>query len=120
MPEVQDIFNAVSLSGLSRDQCKALSAIKCCRTRVLGSHVDKCHSCGHLDISFNSCRNRHCPKCQGSKQIEWVQAQLSKLLPVSYFHVVFTLPDQLNTLIYQNQRLLYSLLLKCAGILLQN
>lgn len=60
-------------------------------------------------------RNRHCPKCQGSEQKEWVQAQLSKLLPVPYFHVVFTLPDQLNTLIYQNQKLLYSLLLRCAG-----
>ena len=115
MPEVQDIFNVVSLSGLSPDQRKAFSAIKNCRSGLLGSHVDRCDGCGHLEVSFNSCRNRHCPKCQGSKQMQWVQSQLSKLLPVPYFHVVFTLPDQLNTLIFQNQKLLYSLLLKCAG-----
>jgi len=70
---------------------------------------------GHIDISYNSFRNKHCPKCQGSKQKEWVQAQLSKLLPVPYFHVVFTLPNQLNTIIYQNQKPLYSLLMKAAG-----
>lgn len=115
MPEIQDIFNVITPEGLSPQQHKAFYSIKNCRTSTLGSHVDRCNSCGHIDISYNSCRNKHCPKCQGSKQKEWVQAQLSKLLPVPYFHVVFTLPNQLNTIIYQNQKLLYSLLMKAAG-----
>jgi len=114
-PELQDIFNAVTPSLLSPDQYSAFFSIRNCRTSILGSHVDGCTSCGQLDVSYNSCRNRHCPKCQGSKQSEWVQAQISKLLPVPYFHVVFTLPNRLNPVIYQNQKLLYSLLLKCAG-----
>ncbi len=115
MVELQDVFNAISPTGLSPDQRKAFYAIRNCRSTALGSHVDRCCSCGHINISYNSCRNRHCPKCQGSKQYEWVQAQLSKILPVPYFHLVFTLPSQLNTVIYQNQKLLYSLLLKSAG-----
>lgn len=115
MTELQDIFNAVTPSGLSPDQCKAFYSIRNCRTSILGSHVDGCTGCGHLAVSYNSCRNRHCPKCQGTKQKDWVNAQLAKLLPVPYFHVVFTLPNQLNQLIYQNQKLIYSLLLKCAG-----
>ncbi|NSW92907.1 MAG: IS91 family transposase [Firmicutes bacterium] len=115
MPEIQDVFNAVKPYGLSPDQRKAFYAIRSCRTDTLGSHTDRCSSCGHIHISYNSCRNRHCPKCQGSKQEEWARAQLSKVLPTQYFHVVFTLPKELNTIIYQNQRLLYSILLKSAG-----
>ncbi len=115
MLELQDIFNAVTPSNLSFDQGKAFYSIRNCRTAILGSHVDGCTGCGHLEVSYISCRNRHCPKCQGSKQFEWVQSQLSKLLLVPYFHVFFTLPNQLNPIIYQNQELLYSLLLKCAG-----
>lgn len=115
MPELQDIFNVISPSNLSPENSKAFFAIRNCRTDILGSHVDGCTRCDHLAVSYNSCRNRHCPKCQGSKQVEWVSAQLNKLLPVPYFHVVFTLPNHLNELVYQNQKLLYSLLLKCAG-----
>lgn len=115
MIEIQDIFNAVSMSSLSPDQWKSFNAIRNCRTESLGSHVDNCDDCGHLQISYNSCRNRHCPKCQGSKQHQWVSAQLQKLLPTGYFHVVFTLPQKLNVVLYQNQKLLYSLLLKAAG-----
>lgn len=115
MPEIQDIFNLIKPTGLSPDQSKAFFSIANCRTDKLGSHVDRCDSCESITISYNSCRNRHCPKCQGSKQNEWVQAQLAKLLPISYFHVVFTLPQELNTIMFQNQKLLYALLLKCAG-----
>lgn len=115
MPEIQDIFNAIKPVGLSPDQKKAFYSIRSCRTDSVGSHADHCNSCGYIHISYNSCRNRHCPKCQGSKQQEWVNNQLSKLLPVGYFHVVFTLPQELNTILYQNQGVLYSILLKSAG-----
>jgi hypothetical protein len=115
MPEIQDIFSSIKPSGLSLDHKKAFFAISNCRTSTLGSHLDSCDSCSNIEISYNSCRNRHCPKCQGSKQKDWVEAQLSKLLPIGYFHVVFTLPKELNSLIFHNQRLMYAILLKSAG-----
>jgi len=115
MPELQDIFKSVRLKSLSPAQAKAFNMIRVCRTSILGSHAQVCTDCGSLDVSFNSCRNRHCPKCQHSVQQEWVEAQMSKLLPVGYFHVVFTIPQELNTLVLQNQELLYSLLIKSAG-----
>lgn len=115
MPELQQILCAIQPVGLSLEQKKAFFAISSCRTELLGSHADHCDSCGHTRISYNSCRNRHCPKCQGSKQQEWVEAQLGKLLPVSYFHVVFTLPQELNSIVLQNQNILYSILMKSAG-----
>lgn len=115
MTEIQDIFKSIEPKSLSRDQHRAFFAIRNCRTDTLGSHIDQCDSCDHIHISYNSCRNRHCPKCQGSKQKEWVNAQLSKLLPVGYFHLVFTLPQELNSLLLQNQRLLFSMLMKSAG-----
>ncbi|MHB8170083.1 MAG: IS91 family transposase, partial [Thermincolia bacterium] len=115
MSEVQDVFKAVSPVGFSPVQKKAFFAIRSCRTEVLGSHVDRCDCCDHVQVSYNSCRNRHCPKCQGSKQQDWVSAQLAKLLPVGYFHVVFTLPQELNAVVLQNQDLLYSILVKSAG-----
>ena len=115
MPEIQDVFNAIKPKGLSSDQKKVFYSIRNYRTDTIGSHVDHCNSCGHIRISYNSCRNRHCPKCQGSKQQEWVESQMSKLLPAQYFHVVFTLPQELNTIVFQNQKLLYSILLKSAG-----
>ena len=79
-------------------QMRTLHAIRRCRTAALGAHVDGCSSCGHLRISYNSCRNRHCPKCQGTQRDKWIQAREQELLPVPYFHVVFTLPDALNQL----------------------
>ena len=115
MPELQDIFKSFQPKFLSPAQAKAFHRIRLCRTSTLGSHAQVCTQCGSMDVSFNSCRNRHCPKCQHSVQEDWVQAQMSKLLPVGYFHVVFTLPQELNTLVLQNQKLLYSLLIKSAG-----
>jgi hypothetical protein len=95
-------------------QIRTLRAIKDCRTSALGGHIDSCTCCGHLELSYNSCRNRHCPKCQGHKQEEWVQARHKDLLPVKYFHVVFTIPQVLNTLALLHTKLIYNILFKAA------
>jgi len=115
--EVADVLNAhwpeVQHSGLYTSwQLRTLDAVKRCRTASLGSHVDGCTACGHLCISYNSCRNRHCPKCQGREREKWIQAREDELLPVPYFHVVFTLPDALNRLCLYKPKLLYDLLFK--------
>lgn len=95
-------------------QLRTLRAIRDCRTSALGGHIDSCSSCGHLQISYNSCRNRHCPKCQGEKREEWISKRSEELLPVKYFHVVFTLPDSINRLAIQSPKAVYDLLFKCA------
>jgi predicted Zn-ribbon and HTH transcriptional regulator len=95
-------------------QLRTLSAIKRCRTAELGGHIDSCSSCGYLRISYNSCRNRHCPKCQGHKTDEWVQKRQSELLPVPYYHVVFTIPDTLNVYALQYPKELYTILFKAS------
>jgi hypothetical protein len=93
-------------------QLRTLDAVKRCRTASLGGHIDGCTTCGHVQISFNSCRNRHCPKCQGTAREHWIQARQEELLPVPYFHVVFTLPDALNQLCLYKPKILYDLLFK--------
>ena len=100
--------------GLNTWQLRTLSAVKRCRTAVFGGHIDGCDSCGNNSISYNSCRNRHCPKCQGKNREDWIQARQSELLPVPYFHVVFTLPTSMNTLAMQDPRLVYDLLFESA------
>lgn len=100
--------------GLNSWQTRSLRAIKDCRTGALGGHIDECDSCGHMQISYNSCRNRHCPKCQGHKRVQWIQAREAELLPVPYFHVVFTLPDELNALAMQYPKVVYDALFKAA------
>jgi Putative transposase/Transposase zinc-binding domain len=92
---------------------RTLSALKRCRTSSLGGHVDKCDDCGHIRISYNSCRNRHCPKCQNTQREAWVEDRKQDLLPVPYFHVVFTVPDTLNNLFLQQPTDLYNLLFSC-------
>ncbi|CAA7603132.1 Transposase zinc-binding domain protein [Acididesulfobacillus acetoxydans] len=114
MPELQDIFNQVHLEAMSPAQAKAFNMIRHCRTSLLGYPAEVCTECGFVDVSYNSCRNRHCPKCQHAVQEDWVEAQMTKLLPVGYFHVVFTLPQALNTPVFQNQKLLYSILMQAA------
>ena len=89
---------------------RTLSALKRCRTSSLGGHVDKCDECGHIRISYNSCRNRHCPKCQNTQREAWVEDRKQDLLPVPYFHVVFTVPDTLNSLFLHHPADLYNLL----------
>lgn len=97
--EVADVLHHTNISsGFSVHQQKTLRALQQCRTAALGGHVDVCTDCGVVHISYNSCRNRHCPKCQGHKREEWIQKREADLLPCTYYHVVFTLPQELNAL----------------------
>lgn len=95
-------------------QLSTLRAIRDCRTSALGGHIDACDACGNLSISYNSCRNRHCPKCQGEKRAAWIQAREAELLPVPYFHVVFTLPCALNQLAMHQPKAVYDSLFEAA------
>jgi hypothetical protein len=92
-----------------------MRAIERCRTAALGGHVEQCDACGHQRIAYNSCRNRHCPKCQSLAKARWLQGRLADLLPVEYFHVVFTLPEQLAAVALQNKRVVYNLLFSAAS-----
>jgi len=119
--EVADIVRAHGAAflarygpGLSTAQRRALADVAVCRTAALGGHVQRCGACGHEAIAYNSCRNRHCPKCQGSRTAAWLRREASFLLPVEYYHVVFTLPSALAELVWQNQRLGYTLLFRAA------
>ena len=106
---------------VSLDQMKVMSAIESCRTAALGGHVARCENdaCGHTMIAYNSCRNRHCPKCQGAAARNWMEAREAELLPVQYFHVVFTLPSQIADIAYQNKRVIYDLLFKASAETMQ-
>jgi len=94
---------------------KVLRALAACRTAVLGGHAARCDGCGHVEVSYNSCRDRHCPKCQASARAKWLEARCQELLPVEYFHVVFTLPHELAPLVRQNRRALFGLLFRTAA-----
>jgi hypothetical protein len=100
---------------VSPEQAKVLRRLADCRTAALGGHVDSCGACGFTRASYNSCRDRHCPKCQASKRAEWLETRLERLLPVPYFHVVFTVPDILYPLMLHHQRRLYDLLFRTAS-----
>jgi predicted Zn-ribbon and HTH transcriptional regulator len=118
--ELADIFrvsgnNFLKTHNLCVDQLKAFYAIENCRTFALGGHMDQCDSCGYTRQSYNSCRNRHCPKCQSTKKLKWVDKLAANLPPVKHFHVVFTIPDCLNAIFYLNQGKAYNLLFKAAG-----
>ncbi len=103
-----------SCTAINSWQLRTLGAIMRCRTTAMGGHVDACSDCGTVRISYNSCRNRHCPKCQGRKREEWIQAREDELLPVPYFHVVFTLPDTLNQLALHRPKVVYDTLFEAA------
>jgi hypothetical protein len=118
--EVADIFRQHGddfrlTHSLSPEQRRVRRAIERCRTASLGGHVEQCDACGHQRIAYNSCRNRHCPKCQSLAKARWLQARLADLLPVEYFHVVFTLPEQLAAVALQNKRVVYNLLFSAAA-----
>jgi len=100
---------------LPRNHLRVMRAIEVCRTAALGGHKDKCDNCGHLEISYNSCRNRHCPKCQTLRKEKWIEARSEDLLPIEYFHVVFTIPSELNPLVSMNQNVLYDLHFRSAS-----
>ena len=120
--EVADIFRdhgaawrRANAGHVSLDQMKVMSAIERCRTAALGGHVARCEKCAHTLIAYNSCRNRHCPKCQGAAAKEWLAAREAELLPVPYFHVVYTLPGAIRDIAYQNKAVIYDLLFKAAA-----
>lgn len=117
--EVADVFRCpevkAQVAGMSAVRQRVVRALTACRTASLGGHVDTCDQCGHQQISYNSCRNRHCPKCQGGATGAWVEAQQAHLLPVPYCHVTFTLPRALAPAVLQNHRLLYGFLFKAAS-----
>ena len=120
--EVADIFRAMGPSyrlaqagHLSLAQLKVMSAIQNCRTAALGGHVDGCDDCGYLRVAYNSCRNRHCPKCQAAAARAWLAERKADLLPVGYFHVVFTLPAEIADIAWQNKAIIYDLLFRAAS-----
>jgi hypothetical protein len=120
--EVADIFRdfgpawrQANAGHVSLGQLKVMSAIERCRTAALGGHVARCEDCAYTTIAYNSCRNRHCPKCQGAAAKRWLAERQAELLPVPYFHVVFTLPTAIAELAYQNKAVVYDLLFKAAS-----
>ena len=118
--EIQDIFNQysdkyISTHNTTLDQRKAISDIINCRTSTLGYNAKQCNGCGDITFSYNSCRNRNCPKCQGDKRHEWINARLKTTLDVPHYHTVFTVPNQLFDIAIYNQKIFYDLLFKCAA-----
>jgi hypothetical protein len=120
--EVADIFRGhgpawrkANAGHVSLGQLKVMSAIETCRTAALGGHVARCEKCAHTHIAYNSCRNRHCPKCQGAAAKEWLAERETELLPVPYYHVVFTLPAPIGDIAYHNKAVIYDILFKAAA-----
>jgi len=120
--EVADIFRGhgpawrkAHAGHVSLDQLKVMSAIENCRTAALGGHVARCEDCAYTTIAYNSCRNRHCPKCQGAAAKQWLAEREAELLPVPYYHVVFTLPAPIADIAYQNKAVIYDLLFKASA-----
>ncbi len=120
--EVAEVFQQYGQSyrqrygpSLSPEQWRVMNAIERCRTAALGGHVDRCDQCGHEHISYNSCRNRHCPKCQNLKQLLWAEERRAELLPADYYHAVFTLPALLRPLALQNKKVVYDLLFRAVS-----
>jgi hypothetical protein len=119
--ELADVFRAGFAdyisgdAGIPLEHYKVANAIMSCRTAALGGHIFQCEQCGHRTISYNSCRNRHCPSCQAAARFEWVDNRVKELLPVPYFHVVFTLPSEINPFALRNKRVVYNMLFKAAA-----
>src|SRR6185437_8384976 len=101
--------------ALPREQLRVMRAIETCRTAALGGHVEKCGHCSHTRNAYNSCRNRHCPKCQNTERAQWLERRKAELLPVEYFHVVFTVPPEIAAIALQNQSAVYGILFRSAA-----
>ena len=101
--------------SLPRDHLRVMRAIEICRTAALGGHLEKCSHCSHTRNSYNSCRNRHCPKCQSLARAAWVESRKLELLPIEYFHVVFTLPEPIAQVALQNKALVYGILFRASA-----
>jgi hypothetical protein len=120
--EVADVFRRYGSAyrqqhagSLSRGQRRVMSAIELCRTAALSGHLEQCDSCGHQRPAYNSCRNRHCPKCQSLARAQWLEDRQSELLPVEYFHVVFTVPEEIAAIAYQNKEVIYGILFRATA-----
>ena len=120
--EVADIFRQIGpayrqehADSLSHGQRRVMTDIERCRTAALGGHVEQCDACGHQRIAFNSCRDRHCPKCQSLVRAQWLQDRQAELLPVEYFHVVFTVPQEIAAIAYQNKSVVYDILFRATA-----
>ena len=120
--EVADVFRRFGPAfrdrhgaSLSTARWKAMRAIENCRTALLGGHVERCGDCGHQRVSFNSCRDRSCPKCQGLARAQWLEDRQAELLDVPYFHVVFTVPTVIGVIAFQNQTVIYDILFRAAS-----
>ena len=120
--EVADVFRRYGEAyrekhgaSMSTAQRRVMTAIEVCRTAALGGHVEQCDQCGHQRISYCSCRNRHCPKCQSLARAEWIQHRQAELLDCEYFHVVFTVPEEIAALAYQNKEVVYGILFRAAA-----
>src|SRR6058998_1563990 len=110
-----DQFRQAHAASLSTQQKRVLRSIELCRTAALGGHLEQCDQCGHQRNAYNSCADRHCPKCQSLARAHWIQDRQAELLDTEYFHVVFTVPDQIATIAYQNKRELYGILFRAAA-----
>src|SRR5271169_3691417 len=120
--EVADVFRRFGpafreqhSASLSSAQRHAMTAIANCRTAALGGHVEQCGDCGHQRVSYNSCRDRNCPKCQGLARAQWLEDRQAELLEVPYFHVVFTVPAEIEVIAFQNQTVVYDILFRAAS-----
>ena len=120
--EVADVFRCYGTdyrqkhgASMSMAQRRVMTAIEVCRTAVLGGHLEQCDQCGHQRNAYNSCSNRHCPKCQSLARAQWLEDRQSELLDTQYFHLVFTVPEQIATIAYQNKRELYGILFRAAA-----
>lgn len=120
--EVADVFRRYGVAyrekygdSMSTAQRRVMSAIEVCRTAALGGHLERCDECGHERNCFNSCRDRHCPKCQSLARARWIQDRQSELLEVPYFHVVFTVPEEIAAIASQNKKVVYSILFRKAA-----
>lgn len=124
--EVADVFRVhgaeylrSAKGAVSPAKRRVLAALEACRTAKLGGHVQECEDCGHQRVSYNSCRNRHCPKCQGQARADWLDARKADLLPVEYFHVVFTVPEEIAAIALQNKKELYGILMRASAATLK-
>src|SRR5271163_5051866 len=110
-----EAYRQAHAGHLSRTERRVMGAIEACRTAALGGHVERCADCGFVRNAYNSCRDRHCPKCQGLARAEWLEARQAELLPVPYFHVVFTMPVPAAEIAFQNKRVVYAILFRAAA-----
>ncbi len=120
--EVADVFRQIGpayrqehADALSGGQLRVMRDIERCRTAALGGHVEQCDACGHRRVSFNSCRNRHCPKCQSLTRAQWLEDRQREVLPVEYFHVVFTVPQEIAAIAHQNKAVVYDILFRATA-----